>query len=305
MANEVLWSAIKSDSEREILLAEILGIQTDQYYILNHPALIDTGDVARSGSDTVKVREDNLNGAAALGSIAENGSWANAAYDVNALSVAVGQRYQQFEVSDLARMVSDGQLDLGRFAVNLMQAEALTWTNLIAAAVTTFTNTGVDLAADPTLEDFLVAVQAHELLYNDPRLLKISVMHPAQFHALQQDAAFLQAANVSAADPEVMAIAKMVGGVYKGRYYNTDIFTSFQVVTDGGKYQGGVFSRGALLTAYGTPVAESQTEGILLGRLLFERQRSTTGPRTQIRGSTFMGVDVAQQDAGVTFNSPA
>ncbi len=301
MANEVLWSGIKSESERPQILAEILGIQTDQYYITNHPAIMDLGDVAGTNSDTKKIREDDLNGNAVMTSISEDSTWANSAYTPNMLEVAVGEYYDNYELSDTAAMVQDGQLDPARFAASMMRKRALTFTSLLATAVATFTNTQDAGAGSPTLEDFMDARHKLELLLNDPSQIAIAVLKPSVALALQKDATFNQQMNNAKDDPGVQAMSRMFGGAYRGRVFNTDIFVTPKVATASSKYQNGLFVRGAILTARGTP-AQQLADQVLLGDVLFEKQRGA-GNTTFTRSTTFMGVGVGQQTAGVLWTT--
>ena len=301
MANEVLWSAIKSDSERPLIEAEILGIQTDQYWLMNHPAIIDLGDVTGTNTDTKKIREDDLNGAGVMTSIAEDASWSNSAYSPNMLSASVGQYFDQYELSDTTQMVQDGQLDPVRFAANFAKKRALTWTNLVATAIATFTNTKDAGAGVPTLEDFMDARHELELLYNDPSLAAMAVLKPAVAQALAKDAMFAQQMNLAKDLPEVQAMARLFGGVYKGRVFNTDIFASPKVATAGGKYSNGLFVRGAILTVKGTQPARLADQ-VQLGDMLFEQERGA-GNTTFVRSTSFMGVAVGQQAAGVLWTT--
>lgn len=304
MANEILWNTIKTDAGRELVVTEMLGIQTDPYYIENHPALLDVADVTGSGSDTANIREDNLNGAAAMTALAnESDTYVNSTYDVNKYPVAVADYYTQWTVKDVAKMASmGGELDTSRFAIDMAQRRALTWTSLIATTQASITAVHTMTAA-PTCDDLVVAGQKLELAYNDPMTVKLAILEPHQFHAIQLDAGFVQALNVAMQDPEIKALAKMLGGVYKGRYQGIDIFVSFKVGTNAGKYQGAVFCRGAILKSKGRPVAELADQ-VLLGDMLFDRQRSQTLPEMIYRGKTFMGCAIGQQAAGIRFASP-
>lgn len=303
VANEIFWSSIQSASERQLFLSTVLMALGDAGAVPNHPVLGGMTDLTGTNSDSVKTREDNLNGATSLSTISESGNWANTAYSVTNYEVAVAQYYKQFTLSDLARMVNDGQLDMQRFLADYMKAEARTWTGLLATVGATFSNTGSDTGAAPNMDDIVTANYALDALYA-PGGTRMALLHPKQVYQLKSDAAFSQSNNYTGLrDPEAAAIAKATGGVYAGRYDNVDIFQSWQVPTSGGKYIGCIIAPGAIARAYGVPVADGSVQSATFGRLRFSQERDSTGPRSALRCDTFMGL-AKQQEAGVLFKSP-
>lgn len=301
MANEILWSAIKAGVGREVVVAELLRVLTDNYYIENHPCLLDLQDLSGSGAEIANIRDNNLNGAAEMTSLAEGGTYANSAFAANKYPVTVGQYYSQFNVSDLAKAVSPGgELAASSFARDAAMRRARTITAMLATQVASITTVHTMTAA-PTVEDLMTAGQKLELQYATGP--KIAVLKPQQWHSIQQDAAFEQAMNVAVGDPAVQAMAKMLGGVYKGRYLDIDIFVSFAVTTASSKYQGAIFTRGCIIRAKATPVADTP-DTVILGDMSFAAQASATKPETLYRSSIFQGVAIAQQDAGIRFASP-
>lgn len=304
MANEILWSSIQSASERQLFEQAVLLALGDAGAIPNHPALGGISDVSGSNSDSVKTREDSLNGATALATISESGNWANTAYTVTNYEVAVAQYYKQYTLSDLAKMLNDGQLDLTRFLADYMKAEAKTWTGLLATIGATFSTEGLNSASAPTLADFMTANYVLDALYvpGGPRM---AVLHPKQVNQLKQNAAFTQSNNWTAfRDPAAAQIAQATGAVYAGRYDNVDIFQTFQVPTASSRYVGCIFATGAIARAVGTPAPDDSVTSATFGRLRFSQERDPTGPRSAVRCDTFMGL-AKQQEAGVLFKSVA
>lgn len=301
MSSEIFWSSIATASERQLFAANVLLTLGDAGAIPNHPALGGMADVSGSNSDSIKTREDNLNGATSLATIAESGNWANSTYTPTNYEVAVAQYYKQFTLSDLAKMLNDGQLDLTRFLADYMLAEARTWTGMLATVGATFSTTGVNSASAPTLADFMTATYVLDSLYAGGS--RMAVLHPKQVNQLKQNAAFTQSNNWTAfRDPAAAQIAAASGAVYAGRYDNVDIFQTFQVPTASSRYVGSIFAPGAIARAFGTPAPDESVTSATFGRLRFSQERDPTGPRTALRCDTFMGL-AKQQEAGVLFKS--
>lgn len=305
MANEIQWSGISSDTSRTVIISEMLSSLADEYALPNHPALITAPDAAGSGSDTVYIDSDDLESGGVLTSIAEGGTWANTAYASDRYSVSVGQYYKQWNISDLVALVNPGgKFDAARFARGLIKRHNLTMTDLLAAEGATFSTTVDAGSGDATMEDLFDAISSLEGAYVDPALPKIAIIHPTVGKQLRKDSLFAQSANNAMNDPGVKALAASLGGVYIGRFQNTDVFQSFQVATSGGKYQNCIFARGAMLTARGTARAQTADQ-VALEMVLFERYRSETKPEYLYRGSSFLGANIAQDGAGILWTTAA
>lgn len=306
MSNEITWAAIKSDSERLVIISEILTQLADHNALPNHPALMWGPDLAGTGSDTTYVDEDNLESGATFTSIAEGGTWANTALATDRFSAAIGEYYTQWTVSDLAATVAaNGKLDVPRFVRGLVTRYGLTITNLLATNGATFaTNTKDAGTGDPDMGDLFDAIAVLENAYVDPSKPKMAIVHPVVAQALRKDSLFAQQMNVAMQLPEVQAMAQSLGGVYIGRFLNTDVFASAKVATSGGKYQNCIFAHGAMLLARATPKVMVANQ-YLLEMMLMEQQASETKPETYIRGKVFLGADVAQDASGVLWTTAA
>ena len=303
MANEIQWSAIKSAVGREYVARELLGILTDQYYIESHPCLLDVADLSGSGAEIANIRDNNLNGAAAMTDLAEGGTYANSAFSANKYPVTVSQRYSQFNVSDLAKAVAPGgELDAAAFASDAMKRRARTWTRLIAVAQASFTAAHT-MSSAPTVDDLMTACQKLELAYAAGE--KMAILEPHQYHAIQQDASFVQAMNVASRSDSVIKMMELNGFAYKGRFteLNLDIFVSFYVTTASSKYVGAIFTRGGIIKAKATPVADTP-DTVVIEDMSFAQQASSTKPETLYRSSIMAGVAIAQDAAGIKFLSP-
>lgn len=302
MANEITWAAIKSDAERTLMVGEIIKALADEYAVTNHEALIWGPDVSGTMTDTVTIDEDDLESGGTLTSIAEGGTFANTALGTDRYTSAVAQRYTQWNVSDLAAMVSNGKLAVDRFVRSLITRYGLTVTDLLATAGATFTAALDAGAGEPDMVDLFDAIGELEGAYVSPSKLKMAIVHPNVGKALRRDSLFAQQMNVAMLDPAVQAFAKAFGGVYLGRFQNTDVFTSFKIAVDAGKYQNIIFGRGAVLLSKGTPKVATADQ-VVLEMMLMEQARSQTKPETTIRGSTFLGVDVAQDASGLLWTT--
>lgn len=295
MANEAVWSSLASDIQRTIISSLVLDALADPTFIGNHPAIIDMDDLTGSFSDTAKMREDDVVTPRAMTSVSEGGTMStNTAIGTELYSASIGQRYMQWNVSDLLNTLANQQFSPERFAAGLVKSLQYTWTGLLATEGATFTATLDAGAGDPDLEDYFDAVGEMEDLYVDPSLPKIAIVHPNVGRALIKDALFAQQSNLSKDDPGVQALAKSLGGSYLGRIRNTDIIATYQVATSGGKHQNSIFARGAMLKVMARNLPQTADQ-YAFGPLMIERLRSSTKPETTIRGTAFMGVNKAQE----------
>jgi hypothetical protein len=296
MANEAVWSSLSSDVGRTVVESYILEALADEYFIANHPAIMDMKDLTGSFSDTAKVREDDVLTGRTFNSVSEGGSMTtNTAIGTELYSVAIGQKYLQWNISDLLNTLANEQFSPERFAQGLAKSLAYTWTGLLATEGATFTGSLDAGAGDPDLEDFWDAVGEVEDLLGSGDDPGIAILHPKAARALAKDGNFAQQSNLSKDDPGVQALAKMFGtNRYLGRIHNFDIFATPQVATDTGKYQNCLFRKGGMLKAMARAIPMTADQ-LAFGPLMLERLRSSTKPETTIRGTGFMGVNKAQE----------
>lgn len=304
MANEVTLS-VMSDSQRELIVNEILETAADIGFLPNHPAIYDAGSINGSMTDTIEIRDDSLTAAASLATIAESGSWANTAYTDNAYTVAVAEKYIQYTITDLVATINNGTFSAERFALKLMSSLSYTWAGLVAGQVAALTNVGLDSGSALTVPNLYTAAYVLETQYGN-RGRKLFVCSPKQAKELAVDAQFTQASNAAAQDPRYLAMRKLMEDAYVGYLpdIDCDVIKTAQVSTSGGKYLGGMFCRGAIGIGHGTPAPETGNPGaMLLGPILMDRSQDPTGPRHALRGKTFMGCAVWQQYKGVLVKS--
>lgn len=305
MSNEIFWSSVETDAGRELLKAEILMKLGEPAFIANHPALGMEIDFTGSGADTAEIREDDVEQPGVMTTIAENGSWANSAIDTDRYSVGIAHYYDQVTISDWTEMLDgEGQFSPARFARKYALSEAFTWADLLATTIATASAAGPTMAAQPDLEDLVEAKYLLQAAFAADGPI-MGLFHPYQIRSLKLDAGFDQTNNFAINDPEVAAIAKATGSAYVGRYDGIDIFQSWRVTTSGGKYVGGLFTRGGIAKGVGQFTGSGgYARAVNLGRIRFVEERDPTGPRRALRGETALGAALFQNARVVKFQSP-
>lgn len=306
MSNEVFWSAVETDAGRQLLESEILLALGDSAAIPNHQALGITIDFTGRGADTAEMREDDINGSQPMTTIAEGGSWTNSAVNTDRYDLGVSHYFRQHTISDWTEMLDgEGQFSPARFAASYVKSEAVTWAAMLATTIATAAAAGPTMSGQPNLEDLVEARYVLQAAYADDGPI-MGVFHPYQIRSLKLDAGFDQTLNFAVMnDPEVKAIAKATGSAYVGRYDGIDMFQSWRVTTSGGKYVGGLFTRGGIAKGIGSfQGSGGYPRSVQLGRIRFSEERDPTGPRRALRGETALGSALFQDERIVKFQSP-
>ena len=309
MANEVLVSGLGDLTVSEILAQEVGLLLADRASFRNGAYLVDVGDVRGSGSTVRKQGFAGLDGYDEMAAVVEGNSVSNTALYDGSQTVTVARQALQYSESDLADLVlPDGSVNVERLAASMVASAEMRFTTMICNVVDDFTQ-----VVGTTATDFTFTKLQQGIFYIErapaPTAELVALLAPIQITDLQGD--LFAAVGVAQYMPATAEMVQAKGQGLQGRLLGVDIFKSSKCVTSGGDRKGGMWHRGAVLYAEGTPKAiKSPTFMIAAGtKLLIEFERDASAGLTKIIGNFYAGVarnTVSPNELlGVTFLSSA
>lgn len=307
MANEILYSGLGDLRLAETLSTQFMLLLADRNWLGNHPALWDAGDISGTGSTVVKIPQIGLDGYdAAAASSGENGNSANVALTDASITVTVARQTLARETSGLAQITDPGFLTSPTWANDAFGAMNARMTNMITALMSGFSSSVGATGVNFSLANLLAAkgtLAANNALDSTP----LTILSSVQMHDLMTEIATTSggAAQFAQASQELIA-ARGIG--FQGSYLALDFFSSNRVPTanSGADYAGGMFTRGAIVTAFGTPYVEDPTQQVAIGgRILFERDRTARTDLTAYVSHFYYGVAEGQDLRGVAIITDA
>jgi len=177
--------------------------------------------------------------------------------------------------------------------------------NLIAGLAGGFSDVVGSTGTDATLLNFLSAKRAlHDRDVPGPYL---AVLHPTQWSDIIEDWA-LNSGGAVQFDPAAPEMLRIVGNGYQGRLAGVDVFTTTRVTTAnvGADRAGGMFGRGAIGWAFGSPPVDFADRQLALpGGLLFEIDRDADAGVTVMHEQIYLGAAELEDDAGVSIITDA
>jgi hypothetical protein len=307
MAGEILYSGLGDLRLAESLSTQFLLLLADRNWLGNHPALFDAGDVSGTGSTVVKIPQIGLDGYdAAAASSGESGNSANVALTDASITVTVARQTFARETSGLAQITDPGFLTSPTWANDAFGAMNARMTNMITALMSGFATSVGSTGVNFSLANLLAAkaaLAANNALDSQP----LAILASVQMQDLMAEIATTSggAAQFAQASQDLIA-ARGIG--FQGSYLGMDFFSSNRVPTAnaGADYAGGVFTRGAIVTAFGTPFVEDPSQQVAIGgRILFERDRTARTDLTAYVSHFYFGVAEGQDLRGVAIVTDA
>lgn len=290
MANEVLVSGLGDLTVSEILAQEIGLLLADRASFRNGAYLVDVGDVRGTGSTVRKQGFAGLDGYDEMAAVAEGSSVSNTALTDGSQTVTVARQALQYSESDLADLIlPDGSVNVERLAASMVASAEMRFTSMVANVIDDFTQSVGTTGTDMTFTKYQQAIFYIERA-PAPSADLVSIMAPIQITDLQGD--LFGVVGVAQYLPATAEMVQAKGQGLQGRLLGCDVFKSSKVVTSGGDRKGGMWHRGAVLYAEGTPKAiKSPTFMIAAGtKLLIEFERDASAGLTKIVGNFYTGV---------------
>lgn len=310
-ANTVVISGFGDGLVTETAAAQFLLLLADRNALPNHPALMWVKNVAGSGSNVVKVPHFGLMGYDLLAASTEGDDTANTALTDGSTSITVVERVKIYEASDISRMVdANGVLRADTLAMDALVTASADLRYLAANVIDGFTAQVSTSGIDATFADFLDMTTTLSIAKVQGPYL--AMLHPRQWGDILLDMATVSGGAIQWNAGVQAVIDAMKGLGAQGTLAGVDVFTTSDVPTAnaGADRAGGMWGRGGLLWASGTPLVEDPINQTLLAprpelAVLFERIRAGKAQRTAYATKTAVGVSMGIDACGVSLITDA
>ena len=275
------FAALSNFTTAESIGGEILRLLAARQgsALLSHPALVYTGAINGRGSTVITTPHAGLDGYDLLASTNDGSTVSATDFTTGATQLTMARYALRYTPTDLAKLTdATGLINATRFAQSMFVSATETLASLVAALGGGFTSSVGSSGVNMTFADFLAAVATLENA-NVPGPYAC-VLHTQQFSDLLAD---LQVNSGGAIQFNAVNAAMLAstGSSYKGTLAGVDIFTTTRVPASGGNRQGFMFGRGAILWGDGSAMVDDPANQVMVGKLLFERERNAAagGPR--------------------------
>lgn len=296
-----------SSMDGNIRLAAVLSLEVslllaDRASLRGHEAIVDYGNIAGSGSETIRVPLLGLDGYDAMASTGEAAAPSGTALTYESPSITVARYALQRGISDLAAMTNSGAgPSIEMLAADFAGAYDMAVTTAICALFGSFSNSVGSATVDLSVDDFFAAI--FQLEQSNVNGRPIAVLAPIQVSDLQSSIRQEGGALQFIAATQAMLEAKGQG--YIGEFAGVDIFKSDKVATSSGR-QGAMWVRGAIGMAEGrmTPSPLLGSQVTASGPVVVDVDRSN-GAVSTLTGSGYFGVAELQDSMGVLIETDA
>ena len=286
-----------------ILHNEVSLLLADRASLRNHPSIVNYGNIAGSGSETIRVPLLGVDGYDLMASTTEATAPSSAtALTYLAPEITVARFALQRAISDLALMTNSGggpSLDI--LVQDFAGAFEMTVTSQICALFGSFSNSVGSATVDLSVDDFFAAV--FQLEQSNVTGKPVAVLAPVQVSDLQNS--IRQEGGALQYIPATQAMLEAKGQGYVGEFAGVDIFKSDKVATSTGR-QGGMFVRGAIGYCEGSMTAPAMLGSAVQanGPVVIDIDRSF-GDTTDLIGNAYFGVAELQDSMGVLIETDA
>ena len=293
------YAALSDLTTAESISGEFLMLLAarDGGALLSHPALVYAGAVNGRGSSVITTPHLGLDGYDLFATASDGAEITATDPTFGSTQITVVRKGLRYTPTDLAKLTdATGVINAQRFARSMFVGATETLVSMIAALGGGFSQTAGTSGADMTVQDFLDAKGV--LLDNNVNGPLCAILHPRQFTDWTNDLA-LNGSGSLVYHPAAPDLLAKTGDSYKGNFAGVDIFTTTRVPASGGNRQGMMFGRGAIVWADGSAPMDDAANQVMLGRLLFERERHAAFGTTDWVGQLYLGVAEGIDLAGV------
>ncbi len=290
-----------SSMDGNVRLAAVLSLEVslllaDRASLRGHESIVDYGNIAGSGSETIRVPLLGLDGYDAMASTGEAAAPSATALTYESPSITVARYALQRGITDLAAMTNSGAgPSIEMLAADFAGAYDKAVTTAICALFSSFTQTAGSATVDLSVDDYFDAIFQLEQANVNGR--PMAVLAPVQVADLQNS--IRQEGGALQFIPATQAMLEAKGQGFVGEFAGTDIFKSDQVATSTGR-QGALYVRGGIGYAEGrmnpSPLLGSQVTAS--GPVVVDVDRSN-GSVSTLTGSGYFGCAILQNAMGV------
>lgn len=302
MANEILFSTLSGNARVSAVLHQtILEKLTDKASLVNHPYIMNFGNLNGSGSSALQVPVVGLGGYNAMAAVADGSAASNTAITSAAATITIARQALVRQISDLAQLTANGPMNVTveALAEDMVAAFNKRVTAMLCGLSSGFSTSVGTTGANMSVATFYDAIFALQLVANDSFM---AIMHPQQINDLISSLRSETGPGQYLAATQEQVQAKGPG--YRGTLFGVELFGSTQVPTanSGADYLGYMFSKGAVGYATGSAAPVRGAADVVLPAgtpIVVEVSRSPEAGLSTITGSAFVGVAELDDARGV------
>lgn len=302
MANEILFSTLSGNARVSAVLHQtILEKLTDKASLVNHPYILNFGNLNGSGSSALQVPVVGLGGYNAMAAVADGSAASNTAITTGAATITIARQALVRQISDLAQLTSNGPMNVTveALAEDMVGAFNKRVTAMLCGLSSGFSTSVGSTGVNLSVSTFYDAIFALQLTANDSFM---AILHPQQINDLVSSLRSETGPGQYLAATGEQVNAKGPG--YRGSLFGVELFGSTQVPTAnaGADYLGYMFSKGAVGYATGSAAPIRGAADIILPAgtpIVVELSRNAEAGLNTITGSAFVGVAELDDARGV------
>lgn len=302
MANEILFSTLSGNARVSAVLHQtILEKLTDKASLVNHPYIMNFGNLNGSGSSALQVPVVGLGGYNAMAAVADGSAASNTAITSAAATITIARQALVRQISDLAQLTANGPMNvtIEALADDMVGAFNKRVTAMLCGLSSGFSTSVGTTGTNMSVATFYDAIFALQLVANDSFM---AIMHPQQINDLISSLRSETGPGQYLAATQEQVQAKGPG--YRGTLFGVELFGSTLVPTAnaGADYLGYMFSKGAVGYATGSAAPVRGAADVVLPAgtpIVVEVSRSPEAGLSTITGSAFVGVAELDDARGV------
>ena len=302
MAGEILFSTLSGNARVSAVLHQtILEKLTDKASLVNHPYILNFGNLNGSGSSALQVPVVGLGGYNAMAAVADGSAASNTAITTGAATITIARQALVRQISDLAQLTSNGPMNVTveALAEDMVGAFNKRVTAMLCGLSSGFSTSVGSTGVNLSVSTFYDAIFSLQLTANDSFM---AILHPQQINDLVSSLRSETGPGQYLAATQEQVQAKGPG--YRGSLFGVELFGSTLVPTAnaGADYLGYMFSKGAVGYATGSAAPVRGAADVILPAgtpIVVELGRSAEAGLSTIVGSAFVGVAELDDARGV------
>lgn len=302
MAGEILFSTLSGNARVSAVLHQtILEKLADKASLVNHPYILNFGNLNGSGSSALQVPVMGLGGYNAMAAVADGTAASNTAITTGSATLTIARQALVRQISDLAQLTANGPMNVTveALAEDMVAAFNKRVTAMLCGLSSGFSTSVGSTGVNMSVSTFYDAIFALQLVANDSFM---AIMHPQQINDLISSLRSETGPGQYLAATQEQVQAKGPG--YRGTLFGVELFGSTLVPTAnaGADYLGYMFSKGAVGYATGSAAPVRGAADVVLPAgtpIVVEVSRSPEAGLSTITGSAFVGVAELDDARGV------
>lgn len=293
-----------SSMETDLRLAAVLDqeialLLADRSSIRNSGAVRSYGLINGRGSDTMNIRIAGLDGSDKFSvTAAEDTDVTETALTDASVSLSVARYSLRRDLGDLAELTGfpGSDISVDRLAASMVGEAEQCFMEIIGNTITGFGDDKGSKGTNLSVDNWFDAIAFLQTAGNTG--MTFALLNPQQLGQLQSSIrAEAGAIQFVPATQEMLAVK---GAGYAGMFAGVDIYTSKQLESSGGGYDGAMWAEGCIGYAEAAPViTQGNVQRPGVSPVVVEFQRDASKALTEIIGHYYLGAAIVQDDMGV------